>query len=433
MRRKPRKNKRQTSIKPKRKEPGYRLHKHSGRGFIELDGKRHYTGRYGEPAAEAAALRLKAQWIANGKCIEAREVEEVKATSAAVADDLITVEEVAARFWKAAEKRYVDGEGNPTAEHGHHRAALSIVRQLYGPTPAADFGPNALRLVRESMIEKGWSRPYVNAEASRIKRVWKWAVSHELIPPTAVAALDALTGLRYGEAKREGRIVRAVPLAFIHEIEPHVSQQVWGLVQFQLATGCRPGEAVQLRLADVNMSGEVWEYRPRQHKGAHRGVERIIYVGPRGQSIIEGFMPRQPSAHLFSPAEAEQERRDRLSAQRKTPLSCGNHVGSNRVEQPSRRPGTAYTVASYRQAVEYGIAAANRVRAKQAAEAGKDDYEKIPHWTPHVLRHVAATELRRQFGIEAAKTVLGHSSMSATVIYAEADAGKAKSIIGKVG
>jgi hypothetical protein len=49
------------------------------------------------------------------------------------------------------------------------------------------------------------------------------------------------------------------------------------------------------------------------------------------------------------------------------------------------------------------------------------------------LRHTAATELRREFGAEVAKIVLGHSTLSATLIYAERDLGKAAEIVARIG
>ena len=54
-------------------------------------------------------------------------------------------------------------------------------------------------------------------------------------------------------------------------------------------------------------------------------------------------------------------------------------------------------------------------------------------WHPHQLRHNAGTELRREFGIEAARLILGHSSAAITEIYAEIDRDQAKLIAGKVG
>ena len=45
----------------------------------------------------------------------------------------------------------------------------------------------------------------------------------------------------------------------------------------------------------------------------------------------------------------------------------------------------------------------------------------IESWTPYQLRHSAATIIRKKYGIEAARVVLGHKNLSTTEIYAEAD------------
>jgi len=54
-------------------------------------------------------------------------------------------------------------------------------------------------------------------------------------------------------------------------------------------------------------------------------------------------------------------------------------------------------------------------------------------WHPHQLRHNAATNLRREHGVELARIILGHAKVLATQIYAEADRLQAMSVIGKVG
>ena len=61
-------------------------------------------------------------------------------------------------------------------------------------------------------------------------------------------------------------------------------------------------------------------------------------------------------------------------------------------------------------------------------------WRKAHRWHPHQLRHAAGTEIRRQFGLEAAQIVLGHSSAQITdAIYAERDLDKAIKVIMKVG
>ncbi|MBL8815481.1 MAG: hypothetical protein JNL58_05595 [Planctomyces sp.] len=54
-------------------------------------------------------------------------------------------------------------------------------------------------------------------------------------------------------------------------------------------------------------------------------------------------------------------------------------------------------------------------------------------WSPNRLRHNAATELRKRFGLEAARTVLGHTEADTTLFYAEVDWDTARRVIGAVG
>ena len=52
---------------------------------------------------------------------------------------------------------------------------------------------------------------------------------------------------------------------------------------------------------------------------------------------------------------------------------------------------------------------------------------------PHQLRHNAATFLRKEFGLETARIILGHRSAAITEVYAELDQQKALEAIVRVG
>jgi site-specific recombinase XerD len=60
--------------------------------------------------------------------------------------------------------------------------------------------------------------------------------------------------------------------------------------------------------------------------------------------------------------------------------------------------------------------------------------ERLVHsWHPHQLRHNAATYIRREFGVEFSKVILGHQSLDMTQIYAEADQEKAREVVRRIG
>lgn len=100
--------------------------------------------------------------------------------------------------------------------------------------------------------------------------------------------------------------------------------------------------------------------------------------------------------------DSEAKRRAAATAARVTPLSCGDRPGTNRKADPLRRPGESYNAASLRRAIH-----------RACDKAG------VERWAPNQLRHAAATEVRAKFGLEAAQTILGHSTARMSEHYAE--------------
>jgi len=243
-----------------------------------------------------------------------------------------------------------------------------------------------------------------------------------------------------------------VPVAIEHvnAIQPFTSRQVWAMIQLQFHTAARAGEIVQMRPCDVDRTGEIWVYRLQQHKTAHHGFERKVFIGPRGQQVLAPFLLRDGQAYCFSPAEAEEERRQRLHEARVTPLEYGNTRGTNVKNDPEWSAGDRYTTCSYRRAIARACDQAFPPREPLAKREGETDaqwhkrltkeqkaelaaWRKTHRWHPHQLRHNAATELRKEFVIETARIILGHHSAAVTEIYAEKDEQEAIAAITKVG
>ena len=426
-----------TRFKP-RKTPSYRRHKATGQGFVELNGKRFYLGRYDSPKSREKYHRTVAEWLAAGR-------------QSPIDPESITVNEMLARFWLHALSYYVRADGEPTCEINNLKQALRPVKELYGRTAASGFGPLALRVVRRRMIDKGLCRTNINKAVNRVKMVFRWAAGLELIQPTVYHGLQAVSGLRRGRsAARESDPVKPVPQSRIDAVKPHVSRQVWAMIRLQLLTAARGGEITAIRPCDVDATGKVWVYQPVEHKTAHHGHARTIYLGPRSQEVLRPFLLRPQDQYCFSPREAEAERRAAATAARKTPLSCGNRPGTNRRRTPQREPGVRFASCSYARAIRTAVRKAfpppaplarrddetikaweSRLTAEQ-----KEDLKawfKQHHWHPHQLRHNAAGELRREFGLETARIILGHRSAAVTTMYAEADKRKAVEAMLEVG
>ncbi len=385
----------------KHNTPTYRRHRSGGldRAFVQLNGKRHYLGRWGSPESREKYDRTVARWLENGR--------QLLPSGAR-----LTVTELLAGFWLDAQQRY------PKKQRLNYRPAIRLLRKLYGRTRAAALGPQDLKVARRRMIDEGWSRSYINDQVRRLRSIVRWGVERDLVPAEVLARLAVVRGLRRGESEaRETEPVRPAPPAHVRAVRRFVARQVWAMVQLQRLTAMRPGEVVIMRGCDVDTAGLVWAYSPAHHKTEHHGHRRTIYLGPRAQTIVRPFLRPQLGAYLFSPADAVLERREARHQARRTPLAWGNRPGTNRTEKPRRHPGERYTVDSYRQAI---------VRACEAAS--------VDPWSPGQLRHNAATRLRREYGLELAQTILGHRIGSAiTEIYAEANTRRAIDVVRRIG
>jgi integrase len=197
------------------------------------------------------------------------------------------------------------------------------------------------------------------------------------------------------------------------------------MVELQRLSGCRPGEVMAMRAIDLTMSGPVWTYRPASHKNTHRGRERVIFLGPQAQEVVKPFLTTNLGAYLFSPRAYVEAMRQRRAEQRKSKRTP-SQLRRKRKAKPKRQPAERYNRRSYRVAIIRAIDKVNKQRAKQGLPA-------IPHWSPLQLRHTAATEIRARYGVEAAKTILGHSKVETTQIYAERDLNKAEEIMKEIG
>jgi len=385
--------------------PGYLHHKASGQAYVWLNGREHYLGKYGSPESRAAYQRVVGEWLVTRAAPLPR--DPVKAEM--VRADL-RMNELLVAYLEFAAGYYVKN-GRPTGEFANMKDAVKPLQALYEALPVSQFGPTCLRSVRERMIENGLSRKVVNARINRVRRIFKWGVEHELVAPGVLQGLQSVAPLKQGRTEaRETSRVTPVTQAHIDAVTARVTRPVKAMIELELVTGMRPGEVVLMRTCDIDMSGKIWEYRPGSHKTEHHGIERIIFLGPRAQEIVRPFLKTDLTAYVFSPRDAVLDARKKLEPKR------GRSKRTLRIRGYRRCPSDRYTRASYQTAI---------YNACMKAE--------IPAWGPNRLRHNAATFLRKEFGLDAARVILGHMSAAVTEIYAEMDRKKAAEIMSVVG
>jgi integrase len=362
--------------------PKYRRHSGRDKAFIEIRRRRIYLpGRFGSPESRQAYVQ---------------QLAALRAEDEGPPPPTVTVASLARRYLDWAVGYY------DNAERDCLRGAIQCLVDEAAGVLVREFGPRAFRLVRDAMVARGWSRGYVNHQAARLRRVFRWGVARELVPPAVLQGLQAVAPLRAGRtAARETPPVLPVDPGAVEATAAVATPVVAAMIRVQAATGMRSGNLVRLRPGDLDRSGEVWLYRPASHKSAWRGQDLVIPLGPRAQAALKPFLDRPPEVWCFSPRESEAARRHSRIDQRKP---------------RARRPGLRYTTRSYRRAV-----------ARACARAG------IEPWTPHRLRHTVATAIRAEFGLEAAQTVLGHSRADVTQMYATRDLALAISVAARVG
>ncbi len=337
-------------------------------------------------------------------------------------DHGISVSEMILAYVTHAETYYRDSDGSATNEYRNILLALRTVRELYGETSAADFGPLKLKVVRQKMIDSGIVRSQVNKRIDRIRRAFRWATSEELVPPSVYDSLKSLPGLRTGRTEAiEGEPVKPVDDETINATLPHLPKHVRVMVELMANTGMRPGEVCGMTLNQIERGSAIWIYRPARHKTSHLGKGRMIPLGPRGREILSAFLAGQilePDEPIFSPKRARDERMAERSANRKTPR-WGSHLKRNdrkRKAKPQREPGTHYNPMAIAHAVK---------RACKLAG--------VEPWNPYRLRHSFASRIRKAHGLEAAQVLLGHSRADVTQVYAERNESLALKVAAQVG
>lgn len=356
------------------------------RGYarVYLGGRYHALGRYGTREARERYDAVVAKWLDAGRPRLVNFDPQIR--------------EVCARY----EREELDPRQIHPATKERHRRAVAMLDDVAGRLKPSEFGPRAFKRVRREMLDRGWSRRTINDATQTIRRVFRWASEEELCTPDIWHGLQAVRLLREGDTTAaEPSAVGSVGEDVVEATLPELAPVVADMVRVQLLTGMRPGEVCAMTPGQVVRTGDVWLYRPTSHKNKHRGKERVIPIGPKAQAILKPYLKRSADAPLFSPREAAEQ------AKRRVERTCDPNASKARDARRRRRGDQRAMRESYDTA-SYGRAIA---RAAERAKVG--------HWAPNQLRHARATAVRAEHGIEASSTILGHSNLSTTEIYAE--------------
>lgn len=368
--------------------PKYRKHA-TGQAMVRIHGKDHYLGAFGSPESKQKYNRLIAEHLAG-------------ATTAQPGAN-ITINELVAHVWRTQNIKMKDRR-----QKERLKRSAAFLLEFYGDTPASEFGPLALKTVRVAMVVKGWTRTHVNHCVGVLRRIFKLAVADQLVPAAVHTALGLVEDLRKGEAvgeeghvAPEGRTVVAVPEEDVEPVLAFCLPVVADMARLQARCGARGDELCQMRPADIDRTKPVWEFRPQRHKTEGKGFERVIFLGPHAQAILAPYLLRAADSWCFSPAEA-----------------YGRWLADHgrKPSKGKRAPRNVYKASSYGHAIAKACAKYNEAAAACETLAAKLGHtlkvRRIEPWSPHRLRHLAATRLVDEFGEETARKVLGQATLS---------------------
>lgn len=352
------------------------IYSKAGYSFCRVKGVHRHLGKTGSDQAKAAYAALCAE-------LSSQPAQPPAPTLAAP-----TVQGVVAAFLIHAEAHY-SARGR---ELEAFPRAVTPLLKLFRDLPAEDFGPKALKAVQKEMADMGWCRNVVNRQARRIRTIWNWAESEEMLPKGSTAALKTVRGLRRNDPVRNSPRRQPTEWADLQAVLPHCAPVISIMLQVQWWSGCRSQDVRLMRFEDIDQDGPtvdgvtVWLYTPSLDKGDWReGAEespRVVVLGPECQRLLTNWVDftGTTSGHIFR-----------------------------------SRYGRYFKRGSYGQAVARACAAAGvKIQA-------------------YGSRHSARMRVGREMSDEAARAFLGQKHINTTQLYGRRDIQHAAEVAARMG
>lgn len=297
-----------------------------------------------------------------------------------------TVEALIDRYRVHAEeyyqKRDKDGELRPTREAQTIRYATRALVAVAGDKNPADLVAEDLIAAQRWMIEQGYNRRVINGYVGKIRRAIRWAAHppQRYIPASVYSEVQLVESLRPGRSKApEPKRIQPVPWEHVARTLEHADARISAIIKVQWATGMRPSEVCSMRFselqADERDPAASLVYIPAVHKtDAH--VDRVIPIPRSGFEALKGWVALRWTSG------------DEIFA-----IQPGSYAAT--IRGINKRHG-------------------------------------IPHWFPYQIRHALAVRLREEHGergIDAARQILGHTTLQMTERYVTPQMGNAVDLL----
>ena len=237
--------------------------------------------------------------------------------------------------------------------------------------PIGDFGPDELKTVQQAMRKHkylrgkkkvAYTRRGINDNIKHIRRIWEWGIGREFVTVAQAKRLEEVKSLRVGQApdnQNREKVSFQDFVKVIKSVNSVVADMLW-LIWY---TAMRPGEVCRMRPFDILRDDpECWLYIPGrdkspigEHKTSRFGKLKAITLTRKSQEILlRRILDFNSKEYIFSPGDAIREMYAARAKNRKTPLSYGNHPGTNCKEHPMITPGQCYAANALRIACKRG-------------------------------------------------------------------------------
>lgn len=314
----------------------------------------------------------------------------------------ITVSELCEAWIAHCREYYRHPDGSPTSAATNAVLAVRMFRDMYGSATLAELQHADMLRLRDALVRSGVCRSTVNRRLWCVKYMISWALDEGLIPAIVKAELTQVKGVKRGRtAAPERPPVRAVDDPTIEKTVGRMMPNTADMVRVHRLTGMRPCELCALRWSLIDRTRTPWVYRvpPEVNKNEWRGemgFPRVVLIGPRAREILL----RHAGADVpFSPMQSMAEHMAARHAARTTPVyGDGGRKGAPHIP---RVLGCSWSPSAYTRTIRAAC-----IRAGVAP------------WGANRLRHAFGTEVRRSYGLDAARAVLGHNGgLRVTDIY----------------
>jgi len=280
-----------------------------------------------------------------------------------------TLQDVCQKFFAWAETYYRRADGTQTSEAYNCKNALTSLLTCCEKKYIDDIAYHDILDVRQSLIDARLARNTINQRVGIWKRFFAWALENRYCSAHTKSEVWAIVNLKKNRSQaKETKDVTPTPHWPVKRTLPYMTKKFQDIIRIIEFSGARRSEITKLRHDDIVDIGEnCLVCHPEHHKTAHKGKLRQIVFGPRATALLRPYLDLPSSEYVFPPDEQK--------------LHGGNY-SKDRIN----------------------------VVVKRAIERGRKSGLGIPHWTPNQLRHACGTRVRKKFGGEAARIILGHAN-----------------------